>query len=75
MAYLLARCPMLGCNHRNPVCDLHSEIMPAFEPGLYVAVKCARCGELFRELAIRLELSQLPVPGVVRTSQAGPTGF
>lgn len=60
MAYLMARCPMLGCNHRNVVCDLHSESMPAFEPGIYVAVKCAHCGEIFREPTMRLELSHNP---------------
>ena len=64
MAYLLARCPMHGCNHRNLVCNLHSENMPAFTPGIYLAVKCARCGESFRELATRLELSQTPAPGL-----------
>lgn len=63
MAYLLARCPMLGCNHRNPVCDLRSDHMPGFEPGVYVVVKCAKCGELFREPASRLELSHSPAPG------------
>jgi formylmethanofuran dehydrogenase subunit E len=51
---------MLGCNHRNVVCNLHSENMPIFNFGIYLAVKCAKCGELFRELATRLELAQSP---------------
>ena len=63
MAYLLARCPMLGCNHRTLVCDLHSESMPSFEPGIYVAVKCAHCGEIFRETVARLELCHCPGAG------------
>ena len=63
MAYLVARCPMLGCNHRNVVCDLHSESMPAFLPGVYIAVKCAGCGEIFREPVTLLEISQLACDG------------
>jgi hypothetical protein len=55
MNYLLAHCPMLGCNHRNVVCKLPSEATPQFEPSVYVAVKCANCGQVFRELANRLE--------------------
>ncbi len=54
MRYLLAHCPMLGCNHRNVVCKLPSQAAPQFEPSVYVAIQCANCGQVFRELAIRL---------------------
>ena len=57
MTYLLAHCPMLGCNHLNVVCKLPSQAAPQFEPNVYVAVKCANCGQVFRELATRLERS------------------
>lgn len=61
MNYLLAYCPMLGCNHRNVVCSLPFECLPEFAPSVYVAVKCSNCGQVFRELAARLELSAAPV--------------
>lgn len=60
MNCLLAVCPMLGCNHRNLVCKLPTEEAPQFEPGVYVAVKCANCGQIFRELAGRLEKTGAP---------------
>jgi uncharacterized Zn finger protein len=72
MTYLLAHCPMLGCNHRNVVCKLPSQAAPQFEPNVYVAVKCANCGQVFRELATRLEQSDSPVP--VPQTQEGATG-
>lgn len=58
MPYLLAKCPMYGCNHKNVVCKLRSEAVPEFEPGVYVAVKCSNCGQVFREMAGRLEFAQ-----------------
>jgi len=60
MPYLLAQCPMYGCNHKNVVCMLHSDVLPEFEPGVYVAVKCSNCGQVFREIAARLELAHHP---------------
>lgn len=57
MDQLLAQCPMLGCGQKTPVCTLRSEAMPVFELGVYVVVKCATCGQEFRELASRLESS------------------
>jgi len=60
MNYLLAHCPMLGCYHRNVVCSLPYECLPEFEPSVYVAVKCTNCGQVFRELAERLELTAAP---------------
>lgn len=60
MPYLLAQCPMYGCNHKNVVCMLPSEAVPEFEPGVYVAVKCSNCGQIFREVAGRLEFAHYP---------------
>lgn len=70
MNYLLAVCPMLGCNHRNVVCRLPSKAMPLFEPGVYVAVKCANCGQVFRELGDRLEKSASLPPGSTAAKQS-----
>jgi len=61
MSYLLARCPMFGCNHKNVVCALASGARPEFEPNVYVAVKCENCGQIFRELAVRLEMGAPPL--------------
>ena len=61
MIYLVAHCPMLACNHANLVCTLPAENMPLFEPTVYVAVKCANCGEIFREPAGKLEVRQVPI--------------
>lgn len=60
MNYLLAHCPMLGCNHRNIVCSLPHQCLPDFEPSVYVAVKCTNCGQVFRERAVQLELTATP---------------
>lgn len=60
MPYLLAQCPMYGCNHKNVVCMLHTDAVPEFEPGVYVAVKCVNCGQVFREIASRLEFVRHP---------------
>jgi C4-type Zn-finger protein len=57
MDQLLAQCPMLGCGQKTRVCTLRSEATPAFDPGVYVVVKCSNCGQEFRELAMRLESS------------------
>ena len=56
MLYLLAHCPMFACNHINLVCTLPAEIVPQFEPSVFVAVKCANCGQVFREAAQQLEV-------------------
>jgi hypothetical protein len=42
---------------RMPICTLATEIMPDFDPSLYVAVTCHSCGKEFRELASLLELT------------------
>jgi hypothetical protein len=54
---LMAQCPMRGCGRKTRVCTLRSEAMTAFDPGVYVVVKCSTCGQEFRELASRLESS------------------
>ena len=64
MPYLLAKCPMYGCNHKNVVCVLRSEAVPEFEPGVYVGVKCANCGQVYREMAGRLEFAHYPASKV-----------
>jgi hypothetical protein len=58
MRYLLARCPMYGCNQKNLISTLRSDGMPEFEPHVYVIVRCTHCGQEFRELASRMEVSQ-----------------
>ena len=58
MRYLLARCPMYGCNQKNLISTLRSDDMPEFEPHVYVIVRCIHCGQEFRELASRMEVSQ-----------------
>lgn len=57
MAYLVAQCPMLGCNNTCIVCTLPGGTKPDFDPNVYVGVKCSNCGEVFRELAGRLEVA------------------
>ena len=64
MPYLLARCPMYGCNQKNLICSLQTGALPEFEARVYVLVRCAQCGQEFRELGSRLELSaEHPTPG------------
>jgi hypothetical protein len=60
MLYLLAHCPMFACNHTNLVCSLPSQTVPRFEPGVFVAVKCANCGQVFRQAAEELEIRHSP---------------
>jgi hypothetical protein len=60
MLYLVAHCPMFACNHTNLVCALPSETIPQFEPSVYIAVKCANCGQVFREAAEELEVRHSP---------------
>jgi hypothetical protein len=55
---LLAQCPMRGCGQKTRVCTLRSEATVAFDPSVYVVVKCSNCGQEFRELAARLESSR-----------------
>jgi transcription elongation factor Elf1 len=69
MPYLLAKCPMYGCNHKNVVCMLPSEAVPEFEPSVYVAVKCSNCGQVFREVADRLEFARYPAAKVLRQEE------
>lgn len=58
MAYLVAQCPMIGCNNTCVVCSLPCGAKLEFDPDVYVGVKCANCGVVFRELAARLEVAQ-----------------
>ena len=62
MLYLLAHCPMFACNHTNLVCSFPAESIPQFEPSVFVAVKCANCGQIFREAAEELEVRFSPAP-------------
>jgi hypothetical protein len=57
MHCLVAHCPTSGCYMRVPICTLATDIMPDFDPTLYVAVTCHSCGKEFRELASLLESS------------------
>jgi hypothetical protein len=49
---------MYGCNQKNLISTLGSDDMQEFEPHVYVIVRCIHCGQEFRELASRMEVSQ-----------------
>ncbi len=56
MNCLVAHCPTSGCYMRVPVGLLATDLMPDFDPTLYVLVTCHSCGKEFRELASQLDL-------------------